>query len=576
VKKFDERLTVKGRGLTGALTDLFRRNPHIHKKLSLFATKREVAPRVRAPVVTQKKLHEYFLSLCREAGLHKSLEWPFNTKRLGYKALSRWYRQKRLGKPIVSAINEFGDVEGGNTKAAYYLAIHGRKKVLPLAFERVEVDEHFQDGMFSIGWPINRQVIDIVSTRRLWALAAIDVRTTTILSSRAAFGERYNKVDFLRLIFQALYPPARFHLKFQNPDYQYREGAAYPAELPGLELNRWQFLAADGDAAHMATLLAGTFEQAGICSFLIERVGTPLARAVIERFFKVLTDAASWLPSATDRNPKGAARRNPGKAAEQLYILATLASELLDLICRNYNVTPNASCGGLTPLQFLQELVIKGEAYINPLGHPNKLWMLLPVYPGKLNRASRQGRLGPFYVELFGARYTSPEIANSQVLAAMDDWRVRVYVQEDARFAIVVPEANSSLVFKVAVRGKYSEVPHTLEWRRAYQNYTKNAVLAGRAQGPHPMLGFLKGLSAVAKEEERVATLLAGTVAFIDRYGVGEDSLIGTTRDESERLLEAVAASFPEVDEILDSDIEAGTTTCSVPKLPSSGDSVIF
>jgi hypothetical protein len=488
------------------------------------------------------KLHEVFLSLCREEKLHADGQWPFNTARRGYKAVCTWYKAKRYENPIAAAINELGEDKGRITKTAYQAARFPGVKSKGLAFERTELDEHKWDGMYAIGFPVNNKVIEIAEVRRLWALGLIEVRSTAILACRMSFGQRYNREDVTRLLYQAICPPPRYPLTFKNDEYCYHEGAAFPTELPDLHRNGWQSLAMDADVVH--TSLTETIKQALNCHVAYERVGIASARACIEGFYRKLTDLATWLPSATGNRPGSPARRNPEHEAKRLHIVAPLANELLDLLCRNYNVTGNGACDGLSPLQKLQELLIKGEVYVNPLGSlgPDKLYMLLPRHSATLNRPVGKGQYGPFYIQLFGARYTSPELAADKALAHLPHWKVDLYVQEDARFAFAVPLADPSRVFRVAVKtAKYADMPHTLAWRRAHAALVTNKVIGDTSTRPNTMIGLLKGLAEIAKTNSAAASLLGAVTDFISRYQAGVTSYVGATQEELEQLLESVA-----------------------------------
>lgn len=538
VHPFDKLCNSAGTGLSGALSALFEKYPDIGEAMNRFVQKREVSKGLRSGSITPKKLHEYFLSLCRNTGLDKRYEYPFSVRNKGYEAVRRWYRKRRYEHPILSAVNELGNVGAQDTAAAYYAVKQTRPRPALLAYERVEADEHKLDGMFSLHFPGEFGELRTLMASRIWALVAVEARTTAVLSSRVAFGERYGRADATQLILQAAHPPKPCKLRFSNNDYRYIDGAAYPAELPGFDRNGWQELAWDSDAAHMSPKTWQAIEHAIGCRVVHERVKQPGARRIIERFFNMLSEAASWLPSATGNRSDSPTRRNPEEAAMAKHIDVTLATQLLDLLCRNHNVTPSEACGGLTPLQMLEHLMLKGEAYISRLDAlgPDKLWQLLPSYTCKLNRLTRKGRLGPIYVELFGARYSSPSLANAQELLQLDDDLVTMFVQEDARYAFLVHNSTQRFLGQVAVTGKFADTPHNIGWRQAYESYARTQRMEARAGNPHTMIGFLKGLSALASSDNKAATVMGGAMAFMDRYGAGEVTPVGTTEDDLARL----------------------------------------
>jgi hypothetical protein len=550
VIKFDQQQTSMGRGLTGALGDLFRRHPGIKKALTTFVTTRRISGDIQVNQIKPMKVHLYFLNLCRREGVEQT-EWPFNTKQQGYKAINAWYQKMRIQNPVASANNEEGKDEAALVGSQFQQMGWARSRGVRLAYERTELDEHYFDGMFEIGFPMSAQHIESISTRRLWILAMTETRTGAALSSSVAYGERYNRNDVLKLIRRALIPPPRYQLTLRDPEFRYAEGAAYPGELPDFEFNVWQTLAFDSDAAHLSAQTLGSIETAVGCSILNERVGHARARPNIEGLFKYLAEAASWLPSATGNRPDSPLRRSPEHQAVRHHIQAHLAEELVDVFFRNHNLTPNAANGGLSPLFMLNELLQRGEVFKLGAGElsTQRLWALLPSYPAKLNRVSPKTRLGPFYVELFGARYSSPELATAQELVLQDDWNVRVYVEEDARFAFVVPLSNSARVFKVAIAGKHAETPHSLEWRRAYDAFTRTQKMRARGTLPITMVGFARGLAELGKEDNKAAALLGDVMSFMTRHNRGEVPLVGFADGEDQRMLEAVHETVLEDDD---------------------------
>lgn len=541
VRAFNPEKAGRGLGLAGALGDLFRRYPKIKAGLVAFVQTRKVSGSVRASGVQPRKLHAVFLALCKQENVPQT-DWPFIVKQRGYKAINYWYGRQRFDKPAASANNEGGTDEAGLVRSNYQRIEWNRGKGQRLAFERTEMDEHYCDGVFEIGFPMSSEHIETILTKRLWALVMVETRSNAALASCMAYGDRYNRNDVLKVIRRALLPPARYQLTLKDPEYRYAEGAAYPAELPEFERNTWQTLAFDADKSHLSGLTLQALESAIGCHVLNERVGDARARPDIEGFFKNVAEAMSWLPSATGNRPDSPVRRNPEKEAVRHHIVAHLAEELLDVTCRNYNVTPNSGCGGLTPLFMLKELLQRGEVYRLGAGEltDERLWMLLPSYPAKLNRVSRKTRLGPLYVELYGGRYSSPELANAQELALQDNWNVRLYVEEDARFGYLVPEANPTRAFKVVITGKHAETPHTLEWRRAYDVFSRTQRMAARGTNPISMVGFARGLAAVGKDDNKAAALLGDVMSFMTRYSRGEVPLVGFEKDEDQRLLDAV------------------------------------
>lgn len=543
MRAFDASKAQEGQGLCGALTDLFRRRPEIEAAMIEFATTRKVEEGVPASVITNGKLHAYFLKLCRKYINVREGQYPFNTKRLGYKAICAWYDNRRYQHPVTAARNEAGDSAAQDTAAANFAIGRAVAKPRPLAYERTELDEHHLDAMFTIHVLTAKRELKPISTRRFWALALLETSVDAVLASTLAIGLRYNKGDVLRLVRNAFLPPTRRVLRFKNSEWDYKEGAAYPGEVDPFKKNTWHSLAYDADASHIAPQSLSAIGEVAKCEILNERVGHFGARRPVERFFRRLAGAASWLPSATGNRPDSPSRRDPQTAAVRWHIDFCLAEDLIDVLGRNHNVTPNATNGGLTPLQALHERVLRGQIYLNQLGAfgDANIWKLLPCYPARINRVLSNGRLGPMYIELFGARYSSVAMAYNPEIARMDDKTVYLYVEEDARSAYAVRGDGKDVIGKVAVAQQFADVPHTLNMRRAYIQFINEQRAHGNAHGPHTMLGFLQMVGEVAQSDEKAAVFYAEQISFMRKYEQGQAWPIEGTVTELEDALNATS-----------------------------------
>lgn len=536
-RAFKPALAAEGKGLTGALFDLFRKHPAIEQKMRLFVQKRKDAFTAPVPILTPTILHKRFLALCKEEGLLARNEWPFTTKRAGYQAIRKWNAKHRFEAPIRSARNELGDQAGALAMTDYKSIMAGRKTEALLAYERVELDEHYQDAVWTIHIPMPGGSFEQISTTRLWALVLRDRGSKVILAARLSYRERYDRNDVLALIHDALAPPPRKILSFENPHYQYAGEACFPGELEDFRGNTWQCLAFDTDSTHLANQTLSVLKQVVGCDVANETVGQATARSSIEGFFAILARNYQQIPSATGSSPESPVRRDPEKAASRWNVASRLAEEVLDVFCRNHNATPSEDCGGLSPLQRLREMLAQGKVFRSPLGELREanLWQLLPVHPATV---TRQRGFGPLGVNLYGGRYVGPELAKASELAYLTDNAVKVYVEEDARFAVVVPDAFPDRHYKVALKGRYAEGPHTLLARRWASTLAKNLAISGRARLPDVMTGLLTGLGELGKSDKAVASILNGTVAFMERNGRDETPYVATEPQEREALRE--------------------------------------
>lgn len=529
-----------GAGLGGALELTLAKYPDIERALRKYIEKRLVADGVPVPVVSADGLFRLFLAQARKAGLGERKEWPFNTRKKGREAIRRWYQKQKAADPVRSVNNQYGKTEGYRMKVSYQLATRAGPRHARLYYERVELDERRADGMFTAAIVGRDGVVRQGPALRPIPMALLETRSNAVLANRVVFGG-HKSCDVLMLVRQAIVPPPRYAVPFENDEFRYLEAAAFPAELPGLEALGWQVLAWDNHASHISEETSAAIEKAIGCDVAEEMPEDPVRRPYIEGFFRKLAEFEKRLPAATGNSPVSGVRRDPERAAQRLGLVATFAEVLFDMECRNHNATPSDACDGITPLQALKAAAMSGELYHAPLKElrPDTLWALLPVHHACLNRVPvKRERLGPFYVQLYGARYTSPELANHPRLRGLTDLRVRVYVEEDARYAHVVPVQMPDMRLTVAIRGRYGEVPHTLEWRRLTELFKSEARHTSRAISPDLMVGTAEGLSELKGHTS--AALLARVTSFMQRFESGATPPVGATARELEALSRAV------------------------------------
>lgn len=535
----------KGKGRGRELTQLFQRYPALEADMCSFAKRRRTENTAPAAVFKPHILHAFFWARCQELGLKERGEWPFDKVRRGAKAITTWYKNRRFDHPVHTASNEAGDDAGKLTNSDYKAIGHQKLGGRLLCYERVELDEQYLDADFSVISLRDDLTPYADFATRLWSLMLVECRSKVVLSSGISYGQKYGRNDVLKVVHRALAPPGRLNLHLQSPHFAYKELAAYPGELPHFRRNTWQLLALDNDAAHKSAETDAMVEAVVGCHVARERIGTGQARAHIEGLHGILARLMQMLPSATGNHPKSPARRDPSAAAKRYNLFCVLVAEIYDVLVRNRNATPLQACGGLSPLQLAQELLVQGEMFRSPLGDlrlDDRLWQLLPRYRATLSKLRGDVGTGPHGVALFsgGGRYVSRELANNNEVPYLKDKNVWVYVQEDARFAYVVPDAAPSKVFEVVLKGQFADIPHTLDWRRLSINAAKNSAIGGTADSPQVMYGVLHALGENAERGNGAAALLNGTTAFIEQYGSGNISFISSTPSSRDALLEGV------------------------------------
>jgi hypothetical protein len=557
-KPFDPARTGLGTGQSGVLGNCFKTYPDIYNGMVQFARDRRIGDAPPVALITRKSLIHAFHSLCRNQELDERNEWPFSARRRGENAIWDWYCARKWDCAARTVSNEQGDEAGKLARSDQRAAARGNVRGEGVALDRLELDEHRFHAMFDVLAPAPGGRFISCGARRPWALGLLDRGTWVCMASAVSWRARYDTNDVKRLLARALQPPKRLTLTIQNRNFGYSDDAAYPAEVIGPRL--WRELALDADACHLSAESLRVAEELLLCNVVSERVGDPMARAFIEGFFVFLAEFMEMLPSSTGNSPSSAAWRGPEGAAVRYHLAIAIVEELLDVYARNWNAEPKAACGGVSPLVGLQDKLLTQRAFDKPFDAAIKrqLWKMLPRYEATITR--QRGASGPFRINFHGS-YGSRELADHPEIRYLRDMRAHLYVQEDARFAYAVPFERPELSFAVVLLGRHRHTPYTLDFRRMLIGAEKNAACAGRAGAPHLVMGLLEGLGELARMSDPASALLAGTVSFMNRHGLGNEEYIALPPEVRDSLLDYASRTEASEEE-----------SCSTEAQPAAGE----
>lgn len=557
---FDSQLAENGRGLKNALSDFFARHDDIKRLLDNYLRTRRIGQAAPEPRINAASAVRAFHKLCRAKKLHEQvpLQWPFNRRRLGENAVREYYATWKVSNPRLAALNELGESAAQEHAVDAAVAANAVPELdAPLlVYGRIEVDGILLPAIGSVLFK-NKYGVEVqVETRRLYALLARDCRLPLILGARASFGLRYDVNDVLGLARDSLFPPAKRKLTIVAEEFGYRQGADYPARvLPGLWGNVWQELAWDADSAHLSASDSRLIEDLLRCRVASERIGSPTARALIENLYSFLSAAFEVLSSATGTNPDDPVRRNPAGAATKYCIRIELLEELLDVWARNWNATYRQELG-MTPLDAAKQLADQYEVFYNPLGALSETDRRHEFFP-RFRRELRYSRVthGVLLVNLFGAKYSGPDLVANARLASTTNRRCTVYVNDqDAREAWVVPDAYPEMRLHVFVQNRaLLRFPHPLLWRRMTSWWTAGQGRQDRAIRPDIMRAAAEYFGEQAREGDPNARAIFSTIIGEQaRVEAGATSSIvdGMGDDEhlQEPVLDAEEAEEGEVD----------------------------
>ncbi len=556
---FDEQLAADGKGLKNALSTFFSQHPDIQRLLDAYFKTRRLGSAAPEPRITAASAVRAFHKLCRAKLLHEKNppQWPFNTRQVGAKAVRKYYGEWKALNPQRAAINEQGDAAGQEHAVDAAVANNSLPEAdapLPM-YGRIEVDGISLPAIGAVIFRNKYGVEVTVETRRLYSLIARDCRLPLILGARASFGLRYDINDVLGLTRDCLFPPHRRELTIKAPEFEYREGAGFPADvLPGLKGNVWQELAWDADKAHLSASDSQVIKDLLRCRVASERIGSPTARTFIENLNAFLSSAFKVLASATGTHPKDPTRRDPEDAALKYSIRIELLEELLDVWARNWNATYLAELGA-TPLEAAKQLADRYEVFYNPLGalsQEDRRHEFFPRFRRELCFSRKTH--GVLLVNLFGAKYSGPTLAGNTHLASTSNRWCTVYVNDqDAREAWIVPDAYPEMRLHVFVQNRaLLKFPHALHWRRMTSWWTAGQGRHDLAVRPDTMRAAADYLGKKAEEGDADARGIFSTVVGEQaRLQAGATSSITDgmrEEDVHEPVLDAEEAEEAELD----------------------------
>jgi hypothetical protein len=383
-----------------------------------------------------------------------------------------------------------------------------------------------------------------VRTTRLWGLSVVDCSVFLRMGSCVSRFPRYRTEDVKRLLYRAMFPPSRLSLTLEHKEYCYYEGAAYGLEPSAFQGSVCKNLCLDSDSTHLAEDTLECIKDVLRCAVVNGLVGVPEKHPFVERLFGAWSTAMKMLPSATGRDIDDPARQHDAEAAAVRYrILWGLAEEILDVLCRNWNVTPMLALGGVSPLHAADDLWRKGRVFRSGFGlfERPSLFRFLPKNPGSkppvLGHLRNGNPLSPLVVRHGDAVYTSFALNASRDLYHAAERGVDIYVQEDARFAFVVPHAFPERVYRVAMAGRYAATAHTMEMRLMTNRYSKLKTAQHRASAADTMAGVVGALASKKTNDKAFQHFLGGLLTFMGRAGTGDLTYIDLSEEDRERLL---------------------------------------
>jgi hypothetical protein len=557
------------------LSAFFDRYPDIEAKLVTFVAKRTtgIAEMRKVPIVNIDKVWPLFLALCKEKQLHiaSPREWPYSTASRGYEAIRRWLEGQRYLNPSQSAFNLLEESVAKAIRRDYAgVGLEPLAATSGMAYSRVELDEHEMDAMWTYLIQDDEGKWIAAPAGRMWVVVLLDTETTAALAGTVCFGPSFRKEDVLQTVYSALVaPPRPTRFRLDDPEWYLPPEAVFPSELPEFARCTWQQIALDLAASHRSPEVKAAIEDVTGCIASYDMPATPTARPIIELFFKYLARFAEWFESAVGNSPDSPVRRDPQRGAVESLVYVPAAHEILQMVLRIYNATPKKSLRGDSPIENLHRKRRDNQCFVSQIDAThNNLHRLLPKFEATLTRR-HDPMFGPIAVNFGWTYYMGPELSTAQELMMTTDQKVDIYVQPDARFAVVEPRSAPERSYKVAVANRRWWEPHSLEMRKFYYWLGQHKRFAGKSELPQSGVAASRALAKAASTHEGFARLIGGHQAFYDLYGNGDVRCINLTPKECDELLAFVQRKRKEEGDECDDEGAEAPQTASAP--PPSG-----
>ncbi|WP_010503835.1 hypothetical protein [Paenibacillus elgii] len=411
------------------------------------------------PAMKPKNIHKKFVDACKEHKIPLT-QYPFNTERLGIRALYRYLR--RLGEQnFGKTSSRYGhDAEQKATKAGKG---DQNSPVTLTPYQKVQFDAHRIDGVFAVELktPEGDSVLKILE--RFWILTLIDVATRSVIGKTISLNKEYSAADFMLCMRDAIVPHVRPVLTINGLTFNGDGG--YPSEVyPELQWAVFDVICFDNAKSHLANLVKDRLRNLLGCTTNLGPVDLPMRRGIIERFFQTLEENGFHrLPNTTGSHPNDPRRSKPEEKAIQYKITFDNLKELVEVLISNYNGTPHGGIYHQTPLELLGKRLANGMIPRQLEESKRSEMLFLQTTIVRTVRGSLKTGKRP-YIQYEGVEYRSERLSQSAHLIGKD---ISLHVNVDDLRTLRAFLPDGSELGYLSATGKWSITPHTLQMRKA-------------------------------------------------------------------------------------------------------------
>lgn len=385
-------------------------------------------------------LHEILLRLLETAGASTD-EYPFTVQNQGCEGLRRFRKAvKAASAARAAAIDVSPEVAAALSRI---IAAPDEPPARLYPYERVELDGHRIDGIFTVHVPGLDGVPLVLTAERLWVIALIELVGRAILGYMISLNPEPSKDDVAEAITRSIVPQPRRPLTLQ--DLRYPDCGGFPAaDVPGCAYRLFDHLVVDNAKAHWATALREDLCRKAGAILHIPPGGRPADRRYIEGVFRTFEEQLFHrFGNTTGSSPADPRRRDAEAAAIALDFHIDEAYQLADVYFAKVNGAPPPGAPRAAPLQHLANAlraspILDRRVALNERKH----WNLHTEWETGTVRASREDKRPP-YLQWKNARYRSKRLKRCWHLVGkklrikinrMDVSRLEAYLEDGTPF----------------------------------------------------------------------------------------------------------------------------------------------
>lgn len=457
--------------------------------------------------ISKAGFFDFFKILCTEAGIKRD-QYPYNTVNCAKRSLDRYLDHLGTCKEGVMAMADLN--------ARRHLALGDGANAFSKAsrpYRRVAFDGHSVDSCWVFFFEDQHGKRFQMVLERFWLLLILDENSGAVLGYSTSVRRKYNRVDVIRAIADALNPAVKKVVKPSNlviPEVGVSESIR---NVPELQWIIWDEFTFDNDKANLSQDVIGTLHRIG-CSVNAGPVAFPEKRAILERFFKTLENAAfRVMPGSLGTGPDDPVRQLAEKYAIAYRLTIEDLLYSLEESIKWYNQRGRHRNYYTSPLQVLSDFVNNPDNIVIRVNEGLRVELshlgpkYTPIVRGCIDEGTRP------YVAVLGEPYSSEVLGVRWELLGR---KLICYVQSDARFVDAYDEKGIALGI-LAVKSHWRDFPHTYE-TRALVNAKKANLIREEVDSVNPVIEINAELKT--RKERKTAVRVAMAISEGMKLGV--------------------------------------------------------